>query len=352
MAPGPAHDLLDAHRPGLGDLLVALGAVLVDHLPPREHQAEGDVGVLGQGIVAPAAHAEQRLAPHPADGAAILGDESQIHAGLLVHLVAAGALEVEQSGEERSAHVDRHHPAHDRADLGIEERRHQLLDEPAAREIIRVEDEVDPGIGARLLRAMLERRRLAGAPAGAVERRDPAGEAQGVVVHDLPGGIGGAVSAVDGERDGPRGVAAVRARHAPAEKGDGSRDLRRVLLGDGEEVGVGDLLLRVGQGDRLAVERVELLALDLVAQLLELLLEATPPGQLADRQLASGKTYRLRGHDLVGERVLNDAVLVDARFVGEGVAADDRLVRLNGEPGQVADQPARRGDLLGLDAAA
>ena len=39
------------------------------------------------------------------------------------------------------------------------------------------------------------------------------------------------------------------------------------LLDEGEEVGVGDLLLGVGQGDRLAVDLVERLALELVAEL-------------------------------------------------------------------------------------
>src|SRR4029077_17491288 len=38
--------------------------------------------------------------------------------------------------------------------------------------------------------------------------------------------------------------------------------------------------------------------------------------------------YRLRRHDLVGEWVLQDAVLMDARFVRERVAPDDRLVGL------------------------
>ena len=37
----------------------------------------------------------------------------------------------------------------------------------------------------------------------------------------------------------------------------------------------------------------------------------------------------LRPHDLVGARVLQHAVLVDAGFVRERVAADDRLVRLH-----------------------
>ena len=44
------------------------------------------------------------------------------------------------------------------------------------------------------------------------------------------------------------------------------------------------------------------------------------------------------------------AVLVDARLVGERVAADDRLVGLDREAGQVADEPAGGGDLLGGDA--
>ena len=153
------------------------------------------------------------------------------------------------------------------------------------------------------------------------------------------------------ERDRAGRVAAVRRGHAPADERDRGRDLGRALLDEREEVGVGDLLLRVGERDGLAVDLVERLALELVAELAELALEALPAGQLADRQLAAGQPDRLRGHDLVGQRVLDDAVLVDARFVGERVAADDRLVRLDREPGQVADQPAGRGELLGRDAA-
>src|SRR5438309_904691 len=50
-----------------------------------------------------------------------------------------------------------------------------------------------------------------------------------------------------------------------------------------------------------------------------------------------GLTDVLRSHDLVGPWILDDAVLVDARFVGEGVPTDDRFVRLDrlaGEPGE------------------
>ena len=130
-----------------------------------------------------------------------------------------------------------------------------------------------------------------------------------------------------------------------------SGDLAGALLDDGQEVAVGDLLLGVGQGDHLGVDRVERLAVDVVAERVELLAQTAPAGQLADGQLAAGQPDRLRGHDLVGQRVLDDAVLVDARLVGEGVAADDGLVGLDGEAGQVADQPAGGRYLLGHDAA-
>ena len=166
----------------------------------------------------------------------------------------------------------------------------------------------------------------------------------------LPVDLGGALVGADGQRHRAGRLATARRRDAPADQRDRSRDLRRALLDEGEQVGVGDLLLGVGQRDGLAVDLVECLALELVAQLPELALEAATAGQLADRQLAAGQPDRLGRHDLVGQRVLDHAVLVDPGLVGEGVAADDRLVRLDREPGQVADQAAGGGELLGHDA--
>ena len=55
-------------------------------------------------------------------------------------------------------------------------------------------------------------------------------------------------------------------------------------------------------------------------------------------------------HDLVGLGVLQHAVLVDAALVGEGVHADDRLVRLHLEAGDRRDQARGLHDLLGDDA--
>ena len=142
----------------------------------------------------------------------------------------------------------------------------------------------------------------------------------------------------------------MRRRHAPAVEHDRGREVAGPLLDEGQEVGVGDLLLEVGQRDRLAVEDVEGVAGDVDAEVVELLLEPLAPGQLADRQLAAREPHRLGRHDLVRQRVLDDAVLVDPALVGERVRPDDGLVRLDREAGQVADEAAGRRDVLGRHA--
>ena len=103
----------------------------------------------------------------------------------------------------------------------------------------------------------------------------------------VAGLVGGLRLARDDERDGAHGVPARRGADAPAEELDRPRDVALALVDEREQVRVGDLLLRVGERDRRAVDRVELLAVDLDAQLPELALEAAPAGQLADRQRAT-----------------------------------------------------------------
>ena len=58
----------------------------------------------------------------------------------------------------------------------------------------------------------------------------------------------------------------------------------------------------------------------------------------------------LRIHDLVRPRVLEHPVLVDAGLVGERVRADDRLVRLDGVPGELGDEARRVSDAPDVDA--
>ena len=64
---------------------------------------------------------------------------------------------------------------------------------------------------------------------------------------------------------------------------------------------------------------------------------------LAHDQRGLADADRLRRHDLVGLRVLEHAVLVDAALVREGVPADDRLVVLHREGRDRRDELARRG---------
>ena len=147
--------------------------------------------------------------------------------------------------------------------------------------------------------------------------------------------------AEDGERDLAARAAAVARGDVPAheshrgDRGRGIAGVGRLLFDERDEVGVGHLLLHVRQGDRRPVDAVERLALEVVTELLELALQAAPARELADRQPRAREADRLRRHDLVRQRVLEHAVLVDARFVRERVASDDRLVRLDREAGQV-----------------
>ena len=112
-----------------------------------------------------------------------------------------------------------------------------------------------------------------------------------------------------------------------------------LVVDQGDDVFVEDLLLFVRQ----VLEALERIAhgvvAQIVAQLLQLLLERMAARVLAQHQLRRRQPHRLRGHDLVGAGVLQHAVLMDAGLVGEGVGADDGLVGLHGEPGDRGNQP-------------
>src|SRR5690554_7790847 len=58
-------------------------------------------------------------------------------------------------------------------------------------------------------------------------------------------------------------------------------------------------------------------------------------------------TNRLGTHDLVGLAVLEHPILVNARFVGKGVGADNGLVRLHRETGDARYQARCTEDVFG-----
>src|SRR5580658_10400810 len=69
----------------------------------------------------------------------------------------------------------------------------------------------------------------------------------------------------------------------------------------------------------------------------------------AKDQRARGHAYGLRRNDLVRQRILDDAVLVDARFVGEGVGAYDRFVGRDLRAGDFGEHAAGGEQVLEID---
>ena len=60
----------------------------------------------------------------------------------------------------------------------------------------------------------------------------------------------------------------------------------------------------------------------------------------AEHQFSLGHADCFRRNDLIRERVLDDAVLMDARFVRESIRADDGFVRRDTRPCNFCKQPA------------
>ena len=122
------------------------------------------------------------------------------------------------------------------------------------------------------------------------------------------------------------------------------------LVGDDRlQVERGDLLLAVGDLLEALEGRVQRVALDLEAELLQRVAQRVAAGVLAEHDRVRLQADFGRVHDLVGGALLQHAVLVDAGLVGERVAADDRLVRLDRVAGQARDHAAGAGQLAGVE---
>ena len=154
----------------------------------------------------------------------------------------------------------------------------------------------------------------------------------------------GAADADGGRRQDARAGRRVQADQRP-ERGD----VLDVLLDQDDQVLVVDLLLLVGQRLEVVEQGLELLVVQVVAQLGHAVAQGVAAGVLAQDQVGLGDADLLGTHDLVGGALLEHAVLVDARLVGEGVAADDRLVPLDDHAGDRRDHPADRVEPFGLD---
>ena len=99
------------------------------------------------------------------------------------------------------------------------------------------------------------------------------------------------------------------------------------------DVAVEEFLLLVGQGLELLEDTGELGVAKLEAEFLDALAQCMSAAVLAEHERRAGQADVLRPHDFVGAGVLQHAVLMNARFMREGVFTDDRLVPLHLQTG-------------------
>ena len=107
--------------------------------------------------------------------------------------------------------------------------------------------------------------------------------------------------------------------------------VRDLLIDQRFDVLVVDLLLLVGQRLEAHEGIFELVAGELIAQLFQLVHESVAAGVLAHDQRGLFHADVFRRHDLVGLRILEHAVLMDAALMRERIPSDDRLVVLHRE---------------------
>src|SRR5215203_2260897 len=140
--------------------------------------------------------------------------------------------------------------------------------------------------------------------------------------------------------------------------GDDPERLEDELAFEGADLVRGDSL-QVGGCHGLLVVRylletregpLEHIALHVVAELFQGVLEGVAARVLAEEDVRSFQADVFLGHDLEGAPVLEHAILVDARLVQKGVAPHDGLVRGDLVARDVGDHAARVGELAGLDA--
>src|SRR3989338_2703472 len=112
-----------------------------------------------------------------------------------------------------------------------------------------------------------------------------------------------------------------------------------------------DFMLLVGE----VLEALErgiqfLLGLEFDTKLFQPALKGVTPAVLAQHHAIRGPAHILGAHDFVGLAFLDDAILMDAGLVREGIGADNRLVRLHRKTGDARNHARGRHDLGGVDA--
>src|SRR5690242_19231273 len=104
----------------------------------------------------------------------------------------------------------------------------------------------------------------------------------------------------------------------PALRGRGAGH----FAGDVADLLVAELLLVIAHRDEALVDDVHLRSGQVEAEVLAAIGQGVAAAVLAEHEAALRHAHRLRLDDLVGRALLEEAVLVDAGLVSEGVLAD------------------------------
>src|SRR5262249_43041465 len=96
----------------------------------------------------------------------------------------------------------------------------------------------------------------------------------------------------------------------------------------------------IGKRDEPSINRIQFATRQLKPKSLTFAPKRMPPRMLPQYQPVVRHTYRLRRHDLVGQSVLNNTVLMNPSLVRKRVAPDYRLVWLNVHTGDLRQQLA------------
>ena len=134
--------------------------------------------------------------------------------------------------------------------------------------------------------------------------------------------------------DGRRGPPFARGHALQEFQREHLRDVLETFLHNRHEILVVDVLLAVRELAEQLVGALEFGLRQLVAHLFIAFGKGMPAGVFSQHNLVRGQAHRLRRDDLVGDGVLQHAILVDAGLVGKGVGAYYGLVRLHGHAGQ------------------
>src|SRR6185437_6356516 len=87
------------------------------------------------------------------------------------------------------------------------------------------------------------------------------------------------------------------------------------LVNNGQQIAIGYLLIGVGTGGGAGVALGQFGVRGLVAEFVEARTQGAAPGMLAEDERASRDSHLFRHDDFVGERIFQNAVLVNAGFV-------------------------------------